>query len=332
MTERRDHSAAAEFVPALISVVLPIHNRVQYLEEAISSVLRQSYPHREVIAVNDGSNLNVEPWVRPDSDRVRLIHQKNGGLPSARNAGARIARGEYLLFLDDDDALEPAALALLLRGLNDGGTAWSAGRFQFMNAQGALLSKQHGGRFQSGDTYASMLQHNQFGAPCSVLLTRQLFRSVGGFDETLPACEDYDLWLRIARDTPLAAVEHSVARYRLHDTNMSLNYRLMYDSRLRVLQKHRPCVRAGFEPLLDEAEAALRFDYADGLYMQDHFAEARHQWRMSTSLRPQPRRRMLPRYLKSYLPRAILHGLRRLRGASPRPDGHYVNHPLLRRD
>ena len=121
----------------LVSVVIPVHDRLRYLTEAVTSVLEQTHPHREVVVVDDGSSVDVERCLRSFGAAVRLFRQENQGLGAARNTGMRNARGEYLLFLDDDDALEPTALRELLTTLHGlPGAGWAAGKFAYVDEEG----------------------------------------------------------------------------------------------------------------------------------------------------------------------------------------------------
>src|SRR5947208_1892926 len=93
----------------LVSVIIPCYNQAHFLSAAIESILNQTYPHFEIIAVNDGSTDNTAE-IATRNAKVRYFYQPNQGLPAARNAGAQASRGAYLVFLDADDLLLPNAL------------------------------------------------------------------------------------------------------------------------------------------------------------------------------------------------------------------------------
>jgi glycosyltransferase involved in cell wall biosynthesis len=308
-----------ETKPGLVSVVIPVHDRLRYLPEAVASVLAQTHPHREVVVVDDGSSVDVEASLRSFGAAVRLFRQENQGLGAARNAGMRNARGEYLLFLDDDDALEPTALHELLTTLHGfPGAGWAAGRFSYVDEEGKPRSLRHRGVVTSGDIYPAMIQDNQFGAPCTVLLKRVVAEAAGAFvtDACFRGCEDYDFWLSVARDWPLAASEHIVARYRLHSSNMSRNQDLILGSQLLVLERQRRRARPGFEAQFDEAMARVHFERGDILYKGGRSAEARAEWRASTLLVARSRAQVLSRVAKSYIPSSVRQWLRSWRRGS----------------
>lgn len=108
----------------LISVIVPIYKVEQYLDKAVQSVLNQTYPHFELILVDDGSPdscpQKCDEWAKKDK-RIKVLHQPNGGLSDARNAGTAIASGEYVIYLDSDDYFAPTLLQTLLTNLKDTG-------------------------------------------------------------------------------------------------------------------------------------------------------------------------------------------------------------------
>ena len=305
----------------LVSVVIPVHDRLRYLTEAITSVLEQTHPDREVIVVDGGSRVEVEPYLRSFGSAVRLIRQENQGLGAARNAGVREARGDHLLFLDDDDTLEPTGLAVLLSTLKERpGAVWAAGKFAYVDEKGMLLQRRHPCVLVPGDIYPAMITDNQFGAPCCVILKREVVGE-GCFvtDSRFRGCEDYDCWLSIARDWPLATTNDVVARYRLHSSNMSRDQGLLLQSQIVVLEHQRRRARPGFEALFDEALARIHFERGDILYMQGSSAEARAEWRASARLVPRAQGQLLARVAKSHIPVRLRSWLRSRRSRPSAP-------------
>ena len=101
----------------LVSVIVPIYNVEKYLEKCIESIVNQTYKNLEIILVDDGSQDNCpamcDEWTQKDS-RIKVIHKKNGGLSSARNAGLEVSNGEYISFVDSDDWLDENTFEELL--------------------------------------------------------------------------------------------------------------------------------------------------------------------------------------------------------------------------
>jgi glycosyltransferase involved in cell wall biosynthesis/SAM-dependent methyltransferase len=222
----------------LVSVVIVCYNQARYLPEAIESALAQTCTDREVILVDDGSTDDTQQVGRRYSG-VHYIHQANRGLAAARNTGLRAAGGQYVLFLDADDKLLPHAIEAGLdcwRAFPASGFVCGAYRNIFDDGSPAPTSPQQ--RVSSGH-YLRLLEGNFIGMHAVVLYRRDLLETAGGFDESLRACEDYELYLRMSRRWPIAQHYEIVAEYRQHDTNMSKDYAFMLRSVLGVLRKER---------------------------------------------------------------------------------------------
>ncbi len=143
----------------LISVIIPIYNVEPYLAKCVESVLGQTYSDLEIILVDDGSPDRCgeicDEYVRTDS-RVKVIHKKNGGLSDARNAGVKIARGEYLSFIDSDDWIERNYFEVLYHLLNDYDADLSAVALCSVNEDGKEIGRHHNGETHFLDAAAAM--------------------------------------------------------------------------------------------------------------------------------------------------------------------------------
>jgi glycosyltransferase involved in cell wall biosynthesis len=224
---------------ALTSVIIPCHNHAHFLGEAIDSALKQTYPHIEVIVVDDGSTDDIKAIISPYPG-IRYVRQGNQGVSRARNVGLSQSRGTYVLFLDADDRLLPDAIAIGVRALSSHTDC--AFTFGFYAWAGALQGiKELEPDFAC--TYTNLLTRNFIGNPGSVLYNRWVFQHVGGFDESNGPAADYDLYLRIARRFPIFCHRHPVVEYRRHVDNMSNNMRLMLRATMKVLRKQRRYVR-----------------------------------------------------------------------------------------
>lgn len=187
----------------LVSVVIPTYNRWPMVREAVDSVLAQSFPAFEIIVVDDGSEDGTAAELRARyGSLVRVISQARSGVAAARNRGVRCSSGEYLAFLDSDDLWLPKKLevqAAFMEGQPDAQIC-QTGEIWVRNGQRVNPKLRH--RKPSGDIFRASLKLCLV-SPSAVTMTRGLFEKVGGFDEALPVCEDFDLWLRIAVDTPV---------------------------------------------------------------------------------------------------------------------------------
>lgn len=296
---------------ALISVIIPVHRRLEYLAAAVSSVASQSDTDWEVIVVSDAATPDLTRLIG-GVQGLTVIAGPGRGPGAARNRGAEVARGKWLVFLDDDDRLRPTALAALRRALLEHPEfVWAAGRLAYIDANGAVLGRVHPGRFETGDIYPAMIEGCQMGPPATVMVNREVFDRSGGFPPEQRFCEDYDLWLAMARDHPIAAVDEVVADYRVHATQATTDWRGLYDGHLRVLRKHRALARPGFTAAFDAAEANHLLALGDALYLAGDTREARQRWRDARRAGTLPRSTIAYRWIKSWVPSGLLRAARR---------------------
>jgi len=297
----------------LVTIIIPVYNRVQLLNQAIDSALNQTHPHIQVIVVDDGSPIDPWPIVEPYGRRVEFLRKPNGGLASARNYGLTHARGVFAHFLDDDDFLEPDGIRHLLRAIGSGpGFVWAAGRFQYVDTSSQRLPKEPRCSCESGDLYPRLIERNVIGAPSSVLIRTDVVQRMGYFDESFRLCEDYDFWLCVARDQPIAATREVVTNYRLHQQQISkTQWSRHFDFHLKALHKHRLRARPGYEPLFDKALARIQYEYGDDFYVRGQHAQARACWRKALSIDRSLRGwKLTARFAKSFCPPAVLNVIR----------------------
>lgn len=203
----------------LVSIIIPNYNYSDFVASAIESALNQSYPNVETIVVDDGSTDNSVAVITTFAGRIQLIAKENGGLSSARNAGIRVARGELLLFLDSDDMLLPGAIEELLNAYAaaGGGDRLVYGDSLFFDCSATWPVKRIS---PSGHIWRVLLGGN-FICCHEALVPRRLALAAGGFDESLKMSEDFDFWLRLARDYVFCHAAGTVARRRIHGRMMS---------------------------------------------------------------------------------------------------------------
>lgn len=224
---------------ALVSVIIPCYNYGRFLGEAIDSATRQTYPHIEVIVVDDGSTDST-PQIVTAYPSIRYVRQENQGVCRARNTGLLHSRGSYLLFLDADDRLLPDAIELSVRAL--------ASRTDCAFVFGPYVSfgTIHGLQKLPRDpvnNYQELLKHNIIGNAGLALYNRWVFSNFGGFDEKTGPAADYDLSLQIARQFPILCHHSPVIEYRRHADNMSNNAAIMLKATLTALKKQRKHVK-----------------------------------------------------------------------------------------
>jgi GT2 family glycosyltransferase/SAM-dependent methyltransferase len=223
-------------------VVITTYNHAHFLAEAIESVLAQTERAAEIVVVDDGSDDDPAAVAARYPD-VRLVHQPNQGLASARNAGLRAVGSDKVIFLDADDRLLPRAVAA---GLDCFARAPDAGfvygGHRRIDGSGRPLGSD---RYDAigADAYRDLLRGNSIGMHATVLYDTRKLNAAGGFDRTLPRCEDYDLYLRMSRVCPVASHPETVAEYRWHGANMSGDQRDMLRWVLHVHARQEPDAR-----------------------------------------------------------------------------------------
>jgi glycosyltransferase involved in cell wall biosynthesis len=225
----------------LVSVVIPCYNSARYLAETIESVLAQTYVQVEIIVVNDGSTDATGEIAQ--SYPLQYVYQKNGGISAARNTGVLHSRGKYVLFLDHDDRLLPKAIEAGVKCLEgQPECAMAVGEHRYIQADGTEIGYSHKHTVVR-DHYEELLEHNFVETPCSVLHRRSALELSGLFVERVQGAEDYELYLRTARQSPIVTHDTPVAEYRLHDANISGNAERMFMVSLEVLKMELPFVK-----------------------------------------------------------------------------------------
>lgn len=282
----------------LVSVIIPCYNQAHFLGEAIESVLAQTYSHREIIIVDDGSPDNTAE-VATRYPCVRYIRQQNQGLSAARNTGLRASQGRYLVFLDADDRLLPDALAAGLEHLGEHPEcAFVYGWYRYIAVDGSPLPTPALPRVEGNHYLALLHDNNYIGMHATVMYRRCVFESVSGFDTSLKAVEDYELYLRIARTFPIHGHNKVIAEYRAHHNSMSCNSELMLKSARAVIRSEWAYVRGNrqYEEAYKIGERSWRDYYSNHLVaeIQTHL-RARGRWTrvirgMLVLLRFHPRR------------------------------------------
>lgn len=229
----------------LVSIVIPCYAQGHFLGDAIESVFAQTYLPLELIVVNDGSpdSAVIEAVLAPNRERLTYVVQTNMGLSGARNAGLAHARGEFVTFLDADDRLLPRALEA---GVNaffehpDSGLVWGHNRLIDVRGKPLITGER---TFITEGGYAALLERNIVGPPVGVMFRRTNLLAAGAFLTSLRFAEDYELYLRLARQHDIYCHGEVIGEYRRHDGNMSLNHLGMLAGVLQVLDLQEEWVR-----------------------------------------------------------------------------------------
>jgi glycosyltransferase involved in cell wall biosynthesis len=253
MTEQ-ETASVTETVP--VSIIITCYDQASFLDEAIRSALHQTCKATEIMVVDDGSEDHTSE-VALSFPEVKYLHKRNGGLADARNAGIMESQNPFLVFLDADDRLLPVALEAGLRAFHQHPEcALVFGDYNNIDIDGfpidgrtlpgydlALSLGQLHKNYEDNNHYWALLQRNYIGMHASVMYCREALTTYGGFNTKLGACEDYDLYLRVARCSPIYFHGEMVAEYRRHSGTMSSNAKLMLDMALTVLSAQKKFVK-----------------------------------------------------------------------------------------
>ena len=254
----QQHDVQLNHMPK-ISVIIPSYNCERYIAETIESVLNQSEKSIELVVIDDGSHDGTREIVKSYGAPVRLIEQSNAGVCAARNLGIREAAGDYLCFLDHDDFWFSDKLARQLECFDSNpetGVVYSAFTNWHANSDGRFPVPSTLRRMPTEDDIAPDFSgwiYHQFLLDCWMLTSTamfraEIFRKVGGFDETLPYSEDWELWLRISREFPMTKLRYPTTLYRQHRQQGNRVLRQI-DYRTRLLthtaREHGLCSKDG---------------------------------------------------------------------------------------
>jgi glycosyltransferase involved in cell wall biosynthesis/SAM-dependent methyltransferase len=220
------------------AVVITTFNHARYLDEALRSVIAQTIAPGAVIVVDDGSTDDPATVVAR-YPLARLIRTENRGLSAARNIGLQAVETRFVVFLDADDRLRPGALAFGLDAHRASpGAAFVYGAHRRTDADGRPIGRINYSPVLT-EPFGGLLRGNRVGMHACAMYSVDAIRAAGAFDEALPRCEDYELFLRIAEHAAIASHPELVAEYRIHDTNMSADHRAMLTAALAVQARYR---------------------------------------------------------------------------------------------
>ena len=220
-----------------VSVIIPTYNRVSFLEEAIQSVLSQDFKDFELVVVDDGSTDGTRQTLKRYADSIAILHQENRGVSSARNTGIKHSQGVYIAFLDSDDLWLPGKLSTQVAFFETHPQALICQTEEIWLRKGVRVNPRKVHKKYSGEIFEHCLSLCRV-SPSSAMIRRTLFDEVGLFDEDLPACEDYDLWLRAACRYPIYLIDKPLIIKRGgHPDQLSRRFEGIDRFRIRALTK-----------------------------------------------------------------------------------------------
>ncbi|MGD7006923.1 glycosyltransferase [Metabacillus sp. 84] len=201
-----------------VSVIIPTYNRSRYLVESLESVLSQTYPNKEVIVVNDGSDDETDSILDAYKERITYIYKENGGKASAINTGMQVAKGKYIWVFDDDDVALPKKLEVQIRMFQKDRSV------DFIHTAAIYFDDLKYGKIYTGmwnpkdigkHALQEQLRGNHFFTP-SVVAKKDCYSKVGFWDEELVRAQDYDMWTRMSRYCTISMMPLPTLHYRTH--------------------------------------------------------------------------------------------------------------------
>jgi len=222
---------------ASVSVVIPTYNRVHLLERSLDSVLGQTQAADEIIVVDDGSTDNTVSTLKSMYPEVMLIQQDNLGVSAARNTGISAARHEWIALLDSDDVWHENKLERQITALNNAPEYLICHSNEIWIRNGVRVNQMNKHKKAGGHIFQHCLPLCAI-SPSAVMIHRSLFDEIGLFDETLAACEDYELWLRICSRYPVLYIDEAlITKHGGHDDQLSRQHWGMDRFRIQALSK-----------------------------------------------------------------------------------------------
>ncbi|MGM0440987.1 MAG: glycosyltransferase family 2 protein [Elusimicrobiota bacterium] len=220
------------------SVVIPTYNRREFLSKAVESVLEQTFKDFELIVVDDGSTDGTERLIKKYPDkRITYLYQENRGVSRARNRGIKEAAGKYIAFLDSDDWWLEEKLEITRKAIEDNPDYGVFHTQEKWYRNGQLLNQKKRHRKPTGYVFKRCLKLCCISISTAVV-ERDLFDKIGMFDENLPACEDYDFWLRVAAGHPVYLIDRVLTEKEGgHAGQQSQKYMGMDRFRVRAITK-----------------------------------------------------------------------------------------------
>lgn len=222
----------------LISVIIPVYNGEKTIKETIESVLNQTFSDLELIVINDGSQDGTSEIVnRIREPRLKFFSYPNAGLAASRNRGISLAVGEFISFIDADDLWTPDKLESQFNALQANSQAavayswtdWIDESDHFLRPGGYILA--------NGDVHEQLLKRDFIEGGSNVLIRAKALAEVGGFDESLNAVEDWDMWLRLAARYEFVCIPSPQILYRISPNSMSTDVWKMETASLQVLER-----------------------------------------------------------------------------------------------
>ncbi len=219
-----------------VSVVIPYYNREEWLRDALASVLAQTLDDFEVIVVDDGSDERPGFLDEQADPRIRYVRQEHRGASAARNHGIRLARGQYVAFLDADDAFLPEKLSFQVGAMETRpDLPLSHTSYRRMDAMGNDLEEIRSGAF-SGKVYPGIVMQCPIATPTVMVRREALEREELAFEESVTIGEDVIMWTDVARQHEIMGIDRTLTKVRVHGRNAFADPDAQYRGGVEILR------------------------------------------------------------------------------------------------
>ncbi len=236
----------------VVSVIIPTFNRSHLLGKTLNSVLAQSFKDIEIVVIDDASTDQTQDLLSKYPSLKTIILDVNHGVSYARNRGIEISKGRYICFLDSDDLWEPKKLEIQTQWMDEHTEFAASQTEEIWIRNGVRINPREKHKKYSGDIFLQSLPLCIV-SPSSVMIRTNILKEIGGFDTKLPACEDYDLWLRMSAKLSFGFINQNLLiKYGGHQDQLSRKYWGMDRFRVYSLSK-----LLSLEPLSKEQTDAV---------------------------------------------------------------------------
>lgn len=238
LTQSKELISMADTLP-LVSVILPTYNCANFLPDSIRSILLQTCDSYEIIVVDDGSTDDTKAVLYPFMQRIKYINLgQNKGPSTARNIGIQSAKGKYVAFIDADDLWLPEKLQTDIEYFEmypEVNLVYS--KHIGIDEKGYVHSRGSKRRLPSGNIFIQLFSNQNFITTSTVVVQKEVFKTVGLFDERLSCCEDWDLWLRIAFCFKIMGINKYLVKYRHNPRSLTKNSANILEHQKLVINK-----------------------------------------------------------------------------------------------
>lgn len=224
-----------------VSIIIPTRNRAHLVKQAIQSALNQTYDNIEVIVIDDGSETeHLTALLQVDSPKLTILqNETNRGGPYSRNRGLQSCKGEFVIFLDDDDQIEPDKVKLQIN------------KFEELNAPNVGVITSHAADYRSGekqvkynrirgDIHSKVLKSYELHGIETMMIRKTCLEEIGGFDPKLVANQEYDLIVRLSRICEFDYVDEILSRENRSENQINLNFGRKFKAAGQIWNRHHP--------------------------------------------------------------------------------------------